>query len=179
MSNALKAARSGGTKMSILGVIAIILGILCMIMPGLTTLSVITMVGIMVLLGGIVRMVWAFQAGSLGKGLLVFAVGGLTLVAGIILLANPLFAASILTLMLALYFIVDGVSEIVAGMGNSGWLVFAGIVSILLGIMIWRQFPLSGVFAIGILFGIKLFMVGMIMVTGGSAVRSLAKGAGA
>ncbi len=40
---------------------------------------------------------------------------------------------------------------------------------------IWRQFPLSGVWAMGILLGIKLFFVGLIMVTGGSAVRSLRK----
>lgn len=175
MSNALEAAKSGGTKMSIFGVIAIILGILCMMMPGITGLSVITMVGLLVLAGGVVRMIWAFKAGSLGKGLLVFAVGGLTLLAGIILLANPLLASGILTIMLALYFILDGISEIAAGMGRSGWLVFGGIVSVLLGIMLWRQFPLSGVFAIGVLFGIKMFMAGLIMVTGGSAVHSFAK----
>jgi len=179
MSNALEAAKSGGTSMAILGVIAIILGMLCMVMPGITGLSVVTMVGVLVLVGGIVRMIWAFKAGSFGKGLLVFLVGGLTLLAGIILLANPLFAAGMLTIILAIYFIADGISEIAAGMGNSGWLVFAGIVSILLGIMLWRQFPLAGVFAIGILFGIKMFMVGMIMVTGGSAIRSVAKQAGA
>jgi uncharacterized membrane protein HdeD (DUF308 family) len=40
---------------------------------------------------------------------------------------------------------------------------------------IWRQFPLSGVWAIGILLGIKLFFVGLTMVTAGSAVRSMAK----
>jgi uncharacterized membrane protein HdeD (DUF308 family) len=179
MSKAMDTVKSGGTGMAIFGVIAIILGILCMIMPGLTGLSVITMVGIMVLVGGIVRMLWAFKAGSFGKGLLAFLVGGLTLLAGVVLLAHPLFAAGLLTTLLAVYFIVDGITEIAAGMGRSGWLVFAGIVSILLGIMIWRQFPLSGVFAIGILFGIKLFMAGLIMVTGGSALRSFAKSAGA
>jgi uncharacterized membrane protein HdeD (DUF308 family) len=40
--------------------------------------------------------------------------------------------------------------------------------------MIWGQFPLSGAWAIGILLGIKLFFVGLIMITGGSAVRSMA-----
>ena len=41
--------------------------------------------------------------------------------------------------------------------------------------MIWRQFPLSGLWAVGILLGIKLFFIGLIMVTAGLAVRSLAK----
>ncbi len=172
-------AKAGGKKMTIFGVIAIILGMLAMLTPGLTGLSVIVMLGVLVLVGGIVRIIWAFQAGSLGKGLLMFAIGGLTLLCGIALLANPLFGSAVLTIMLALYFILDGISEVVAGIklrpgSGWGWMLFGGIVSIWLGIMIWGQFPLSGVWAIGILLGIKLFFVGLIMVMAGSAVRSMA-----
>jgi uncharacterized membrane protein HdeD (DUF308 family) len=135
--------------------------------------------GLLVLAGGIVRIIWAFQAGSFGKGLLMFAIGGLTLLCGIALVANPLFVSGVLTVVLALYFILDGISEIVGGMRlrpGSGWawMLFGGIVSVLLGIMIWAQFPLSGLWAIGILLGIKLFFVGLIMVMGGAAVRSMA-----
>ncbi len=138
------------------------------------------LLGVLVLIGGIVRIVWAFQAGSFGKGLLMFAIGGLTLLCGIALVANPLFASGVLTVILAGYFIFDGISEIVGGIRQrpeSGWswMLFGGIVSIWLGMMIWGQFPLSGVWAIGILLGIKLFFVGLIMVMGGSAVRSMAK----
>jgi uncharacterized membrane protein HdeD (DUF308 family) len=69
----------------------------------------------LVVAGGIVRMIWAFKAGSLGKGWLRFAIGGLTLLCGIALVANPLFASGTLTIMLAAYFVVDGVFEIVVG----------------------------------------------------------------
>jgi len=166
--------------MTILGVLAIISGMVCMIMPGLVGLSVVTMVGVFVLLGGILRMIWAFKAGSVGKGVLGFAIGVLTLLGGVVLLANPILGSGVLTLILAIYFIVDGISEFAVGMQGrplpgSGWLVFGGVVSILLGIMIWAQFPLAGVWAIGILFGIKLFFVGLLMVTGGSAVHAVAK----
>ena len=174
------AAKAGGKKMTIYGVIAIILGILAMMAPVLTGMWVIILVGVLVLIGGIVRIIWAFQAGSLGKGLPMFAIGGLTLLCGIVLLAHPLFASGVLTVLLALYFVLDGISEIVASVrlrpgSGWGWMLFAGIVSIWLGIIIWRQFPLSGVWAIGILLGIKLFFVGLIMLKGGSAVRSMAK----
>jgi len=174
------AAKAGGKKMTTFGVIAIILGMLAMLTPGLTGISVIFLLGVFVLVGGIVRIIWAFEAGSFGKGVLMFAIGGLTLLCGIILVANPLFASGVLTIMLALYFILDGISEIAAGVrlrpgSGWGWMLFGGIVSILLGMIIWRQFPLSGVWAIGILLGIKLFFVGLIMVMGGSAVRSMGK----
>jgi uncharacterized membrane protein HdeD (DUF308 family) len=62
------AAKAGGKKMTIFGVIAIILGMLAMLAPGLTGMWVIIMLGVIVLVGGIVRIIWAFQAGSLGKG---------------------------------------------------------------------------------------------------------------
>ncbi len=166
--------------MTVFGVIAIILGMFAMMAPGLTGLSVAMILGGIVLVAGIVRMIWAFQAGSLGKGLLMFALGGLTAVAGAFLLANPLFAAATLTLILVFYFVTDGIVELVAGFqlgfgSGGGWYVFGGIISVLLGIILWRQYPLSGVFAMGILIGIKLFFVGLIMITGGSAVRAAAK----
>ena len=180
MNELANAAKAGGKNMTIFGVIAMILGMLAMLMPGLTGISIVFLLGVLVFVGGIVRIIWAFQAGSLGKGLLMFAIGGLTLLCGIALLANPLFGSAVLTIMLALYFILDGISEVVAGIklrpgSGWGWMLFGGIVSIWLGIMIWGQFPLSGVWAIGILLGIKLFFVGLIMVMGGSVVSSMAK----
>ena len=180
MNDLKEVVKAGGTKATIFGIIAIILGILAMLTPVLTGLSVVFFLGVLVLIGGIVRIIWAFQAGSFGKGILMFAIGGLTLLCGIALLANPLFASGVLTFILAVYFIIDGISEIAASFrlrpqAGWGWMLFGGIVSIWLGIMIWRQFPLSGVWAIGILLGIKLFFVGLIMVMDGSAVRSMAK----
>ena len=180
MNQLTDAAKAGGKRMTIFGIISIILGMLAMLVPGLTGLSVVLLMGGFVLLAGIVRIIWAFRAGSLGKGLLMFAIGGLTLLCGIVLLANPLFASGVLTFLLAAYFVIDGISEITAGFRlrpelGWGWMLFGGIISIWLGIMIWGQFPLSGVWAIGILLGIKLFFVGLIMVMGGNALRSMAK----
>ena len=84
-----------------------------------------------------------------------------------------------LTIILGIYFVVYGICEIAASFqlrpeSGWGWVLFGRIVSILLGIMIWRQFPLLGAWAIGILLRIKLFFVDLIMVTGGSVVRSAA-----
>lgn len=135
--------------------------------------------GLLVLTAGILRIVWAFQAGSLGESALLFVLGGLTSLCGIALLVNPLFASGVLTIVLAAYFIIDGILEIGAASRmvqktGKGWMLFGGVVSILLGLMIWSQFPLSGVWAIGILLGIKLFLAGLVMVMGGSAMRSTA-----
>jgi len=164
-------------RMTTFGIIAIILGILAMAAPVLTGLSIALLLGFLVVVGGVVRLVWAFQAGSVGEGILKFALAGLTLVCGLLLVANPLFASGFLTILLSLYFIVDGVSEIAVGLGTKrGWFIFAGVVSVLLGILLWAQFPLSGAWALGILLGIKLLFIGLIMIMGGSAARSMAAG---
>ena len=77
---------------------------------------------------------------------------------------------------MAVYFLVDGLTEAVAGLqlrpaSGWGWLLFSGVVSVLFGIMVWQQYPLAGAWAIGVLLGIKLFMVGLVMVTVGSAPK--------
>ena len=169
----------GGKRMSRLGIATMILGFLTMLAPVLVGFSLLWILGFLVVAAGLVRMFWAFQTVSLGEGALVFAIGGLTLLCGIVLLANPLLASGVLTIVIAIYLIVDGAAEIGAAFGRPlgsgrGLLLVAGTISILLGIMIWRQFPLSGVWAIGVLLGIKLLFGGMIMVAGGSTVRAAA-----
>ena len=122
-------------------------------------------------------MIWAFRSGSLGMGLLTFAIGGLTLLCGIALVTHPIFASGILTIILAVYLVLDGVFEVSAAFQvrpSSGWvwLLVCGVISFLLGLMIWQQFPLSGAWAIGILLGVKLLFVGMTMIGVGSMARS-------
>lgn len=169
-----------GKGMTFLGVIAVILGILAMLAPGLTGVSVTFLIGILVIAGGIIRMIWSFKMGSFGKGVLMFGIGLLTLVCGIALVANPLFASGVMAIVLAIYFIADGIFEISGSfllrpVSGWGWMLFGGIVSIVLGIMIWRQFPLSGAWAIGTLLGIKLFFIGIFIITTGTAVKALSK----
>ena len=173
------AAGRGGKRMSRLGIVTMLLGFLVMLAPVLVGFSLLWILGLLVAGAGLCRMFWAFQAGSLGKGVLVFVIGGLTLLAGIALLANPMLASGVLTIVLAIYFVADGAAEMGAAFGlprgsRRRWLLFGGTVSIVLGIMIWRQFPLSGVWAIGVLLGIKLLFGGMIMVAAGSTVRAAA-----
>ncbi len=169
-------AAVGGKNTKWFGILTIILGILAIAAPLTAGVSIALMVGVLVLLGGATRMVWAFQAGSLGKGLLGFAIGLLTLVCGVALVTDPLLASGFLTIMLAAYFLVDGAFEVAAAFRlrptpGWGWLLVGGLLSFVLGVMIWQQFPLSGAWAIGILLGVKLLFVGIIMIGVGSSAR--------
>lgn len=162
------AIRSEGRNLKWLGILTLVLGILAIFSPLMTGLSVVVMVGFFVLAGGIARMIWAFQTSDFGSGMLRFAIGILTLICGILMVTDPLLASGLLTIMIAVYLLVDGGFEVAASFMappevGRGWMLFNGIISILLGIMIWRQFPLSGAWALGLFLGIKLLFVGLTM----------------
>jgi uncharacterized membrane protein HdeD (DUF308 family) len=175
-----QAVSSTGTTMKIFGVIVMILGILAILAPLATGMSVIYVLGFLVLAGGIVRLFAVFSPENKGQrfGKLIGSI--LVIICGLVLIGNPLVTTGLITILIAIFLIVDGIFEIADGTGAKpaegwGWLVFGGIASIILGIMIFTHFPLSGAWALGLFLGIKLFLVGLIMLKGGSALRRVAK----
>lgn len=177
MNEASSTVNKSAGSMKLMGIFTILVGILAIAMPWVAGESVILLIGILVMAGGIARMFWAFRAGSLGKGILVFLIGVLTLLAGIAVVSLPVLSSAILTIMLTIYFVVDGISELFAafnlpaGRSGKGWLIFDGLITLLLGGLIFTGFPLTGTLAIGIFLGIKLLLAGMTMLTLGSAAR--------
>jgi uncharacterized membrane protein HdeD (DUF308 family) len=182
MGQIAKEVQSVGRRMTLYGIIAIVAGIASIAAPLVTGLSIVVAVGIFVIAAGILRMIWAFGAGSFGSGLLAFAIGGLTLLCGLSLVSEPIFAFGFLTVLISLYLLADGVAEIAGAFRlapESGrlWMIIGGVLSILLGIMMWQQYPLAGGWAIGVFLGIKLLSVGFSILMVGTGARSVAKGA--
>lgn len=179
MSQLSESIQAGGQNMKWFGVFTLVMGILALIAPFMTGISVVVLVGFFVVGGGIARMIWSFKSNSFGQGLLKFALGGLTLICGLFIVTDPLVSSGVLTIMIAIYLLVDGGFELMAAFTappptGRGWLLFGGIISIVLGLMIWRQFPLSGAWALGIFLGVKLVMVGLAMMGIGRAVKKIA-----
>ena len=176
MTDLRQAAACGGRTLTPFGVIAIVLGILAMLAPGIAGLSIAMLLGLFVTATGILRMIWALQGGEPRQRTADLALGSLPLICGLALLANPVLGAGVLTLVLVSYFVADGILEIAAGFTSPGgiWRFLGGAISMLLGVMLWSQYPLSGAWAMGTFLGIKLFFVGLVMVNRGSPVRALA-----
>jgi len=165
---------STASSMKWMGILTIIFGILAMTMPYISGESVLLLIGILVMAGGIMRMIWAFKASSLGKGILVFIIGLLTLLAGFWIITEPFIAAGALTIVLSVYFFVDGFAEIIAAFSLSegrGWLIFEGVLTVILGVLLFVGFPFSGPLAVGVLLGVKLLLAGITMLTVGSAAK--------
>jgi uncharacterized membrane protein HdeD (DUF308 family) len=161
------------------GVFLIILGILAIATPLVAGLSVAMAIGALLLVAGITQLVLAFKGGSVGAAIGLALLGVLSSLCGGYMLMQPGEALAALTLFLAALFFAQGLIEVFNGFGARpesgwGWLVASGVVSVLLAVMIWAQFPLSGAWAVGTLVGVRLLMSGMVLIGIGSAVKNVA-----
>ena len=157
------------------GFLLVILGLFAMMTPAISGIATTFMLAALLLISGLAMVIYSFSSESFGKGVLRFLFGGITVLAALWMSVNPGMALASLTLFLAIYFVVDGIFSIVAGMGlaeGKGWIIFNGIVSVLLGVMIWRNWPVSGLWAVGILLGVKMVVGGMAMMAIESTVDS-------
>ena len=161
------------------GAILVIAGLLAILSPFVAGVSITIMVGAMLALSGISQCFLAFRAGAFGRALVVFIVGVLMTIAGFYMINQPVSGLATLTLILMAYLIASGVLEIIVAFQlkpANGWGIelFNGAVTLVLGILLWRQFPLSGAWAIGILFGIKMLFSGWAFIFIGRGVKKLA-----
>lgn len=162
------------------------MGIALMILGGvaigsslIATLATVLVFGILLLLGGLFQLVTAFWGRGWRGFFLHLLAGVLYLIVGVFLIDNPAETAIALTLLVAAGLLVGGISRTVLSLVERfegwGWALLNGVVSLVLGAAIWRQWPLSGLWIIGLFVGIEMLFSGLSWVMLGLAVRSNAK----
>jgi len=159
-------------------VLFIVLGIFAIIEPGVASLGVTLLVGWLLIIGAVGHLIAAFKGGGAKQVIFQLLIALVYFIGGIYFLTHPILAVSTLTLLLAGVILAEGVLEIISyfrmkGEGASGWVLFNGIVTILLACLIWFQWPSSTVWAIGILVGVNLLMTGITRLMFGLAVRKV------
>ncbi len=172
----IRTLRSKGGWILALGVMSLIAGIIALGSVVMATESAVFIVGIMMLVVGVVEIFTAFGARGWGRFLLWLLLGVLYVFAGFICLQNPFQAAVWLTLMLGIALIVGGLVRIFLATQMKqgtpwGWVVFSGILSFLLGLMIVAKWPASSFYTLGIFLGIDLIFIGSGWLTMGLALR--------
>lgn len=157
------------------GIVVILLGVIAIALPYIAGLSINVMIALLLIIAGVTKTLFAFKAESFGNGALQFLFGGLTALYGVAFIFFPMFGLASLTLLLISYFLFDGGFTIVAALRMKpvqGWgiMLFNGLITLFLGLIIASNWPLSGEWAIGLLVGIRLLMSGMAMLMLGMAV---------
>ena len=147
-----------------LGIISIILGMLAIGSSVFFTVASMFLFGWILLVIGILEVAHSFWQRQWGGFSLHLLNGILAAVVGMIMIGNPTASALIFTLLLAMFFMVAGFFRIIAALTmrfpSWEWRLFNGVITLLLGLLIWAQWPLSGLWAIGLFIGIDLIFSG-------------------
>ncbi len=168
--------RRASTWSILSGVLLIILGILAIGSPFLAAVAVNIVLAWLIMLAGVVHLIFAFQAHGPGSFLWKLLVGLAYIAFGVYLVLHPVLGVESLTLVVAVLFLLEGVLEMVLffrlrRLQGSIWMLLDGIVTLLLGLMIYSGWPSSSNWAIGILVGVSLIFSGVTRLVLSLAVR--------
>lgn len=162
-----------------LGIGLVVLGTLAMLFTYTATLfSIIYLAGFLLIIGAF-EAAQAFKMHFWSKFFLHFILAALYLFVGSFMLLNPTLNAITLTLFLAFFFAVSGFLRIIFALAHDlphrGWIIFNGILSIVLGFLIWQQWPASGLWTIGLFVGINAIFTGWSWIMLASKVKAITK----
>ena len=173
----LQAIRGKWIWLVVLGVSLIVLGTILLGSPVIATLATVTTLGVLILLGGAAEIVGAFWCREWSGFFLALLSGVLGIVLGLMLLGNPIQGGITLTILLASFLFVGGIFKVAAAIAHRfdgwGWLLLSGAIDLVLGVMIWRELPMSGLTIIGVLVGISLIFRGISWLMVGFALKRL------
>src|SRR6267154_2986400 len=160
------------------GILLMILGLAAMVVPAFAGLAVTIFLGWMFLISGIAGLVLTFWAREMPGFWWSLISAALAVLAGGILLARPVQGVLTLTIVVGAYFLAEGVTTIMYALEHRrelserwSWLLFAGVLDILIAAMIIAGLPGSAEWAIGLLVGINLLFGGSTLIGVALAAR--------
>jgi uncharacterized membrane protein HdeD (DUF308 family) len=148
-----------------LSVLLIVAGVLAIAMPQVAGIAVNLLVGWLLIFSGVAHLMFAWHTRGAGGVAWEVLVALLYLFVGGYLLLHPAAGLASLTLALAIYLFAEAVLEFVLSfqlrpLPGSGWLVFDGVITLILAVMIWKTWPSSIGWVIGTLVGISMLFSG-------------------
>ncbi len=159
-----------------LGIAFLVLGVIAFVNVVLATVVSVYYVGILMLIAGVAQFIHAFGVKGWGQFILWLLAGLLYAAAGVIAFTNPLLASAVLTLILAITLVADGLLRIWIAFkerSNSGWgwVLVAGIVTLLAGLVIAAGWPVNSLWILGLFLAVDLIFQGWSFIAFGFGLR--------
>lgn len=161
-----------------LGVLMILAGILAIFSPLMAGVVAVFIVAWTAIINGVVQVVYGFRALTGGKMALEIILGLLYIAAGVFILLHPAGGLLALTLVIACFLLIYGVFALVLAFQlrpqkGWGWVLFDAIVTVILGVLIWRHWPYNSAWVVGTLLGISFISSGVSRLMLSLAVRKV------
>lgn len=169
-----------GTGLAIVWAIILILcGIVSLALPLVAGISAAIVISVLIIIAGVVHLTTAAVAGSLGGYLWRTLVGIAYIIGGIWLFMHPVLGLVSFTFVLGIIFLIEGIFDIISffpmrRVGGSSWLLFDGIITLILAFLILDHWPSSSVWAIATIVGVNLIISGITRLMAQFALRRLA-----
>lgn len=147
-----------------LGILLITLGVVAVAYTFTASPISVFLFGWLLVGSGLAQTTLAFRVQNWG-GFFIHLLGGvLEIVVGLLVVGAPAAAAPGLTMLLAVYLLVGGLFRMLAaqiiGCLGSAWAARGGLVSFLLGLVLWKELPLSDLWFLGACVGVNLLLQG-------------------
>lgn len=160
-----------------ISVLLIIVGITAIVSPIVTAIVAVTWIAAFITIAGIALLVHAFQSRHEGGFIWKLLLGLLYVTTGILLVLYPLQGVLTLTVLIGAFLVVEGIFEIILATqlrstANWVWMLLNGILTLILGIIIWSQSPLNAVSLVGTLVGVSILFSGVSRLMLAIAMRS-------
>jgi uncharacterized membrane protein HdeD (DUF308 family) len=151
-----------------LGICLVVLGILAILFTYASTVFSVMYLGAFLIVLGILEGIKSFTLQTLSSFLLHIGLSALYAIGGIFMLLKPETNAVTLTLFLAIFFALSGVIKIGFALTqpthHKQAVIFSGLINLILGIIIWYQWPVSGTWVIGTLVGVDTLFAGWTLI---------------
>jgi uncharacterized membrane protein HdeD (DUF308 family) len=147
--------------------------------PFVAATAAMSVLSIVLLVAGVATIIGSFWTGKWGGFLVQLLIGMLYLAAGFVVSDRPLVSLLLVTIYVAVSFMVMGVFRILAALmirfPQWGWTLLNGAVTFLVGLSIYRHLPLSAVWVVGLLVGVELLFSGLNWIMLSMEIRKIPK----
>jgi uncharacterized membrane protein HdeD (DUF308 family) len=147
------------------GVLMVLAGVLALIYPLLASVAMVYLLGWVLIVSGVLQAIGLIGARDVPHYWLALISVVLAIVIGVLLLRQPESGLLLMTVLLIVFFMVEGISKIIFALAirpfpHWGWVLASGLVGIVLAVYLWANMPVSAEWVLGFLLGIQLICEG-------------------
>lgn len=154
------------------GVLLVVAGVLALVYPFIASVAIVFLLGWVLIISGVLQGIGLIGASNVPHYWLQLISAVLAILIGILLLRSPDSGLLIMTVLLIVYFMVEGIAKVIFALTirpfpNWAWVLASGFIGILLALILWANMPLSADWVLGL-------MLGILLVSEGAALTYLA-----